>query len=66
MGSPLAPILANLFMDYHEKDWIENAQVVKATFYKRYVDNRKKVTLIEKKKKEKKMLTIFFRCLSLD
>ena len=27
MGSPLAPILANLFMGYHEKDWIEKAQV---------------------------------------
>ena len=39
MGSPLAPILANLFMGYHEKDWIENAQVVKPTFYKRYVDD---------------------------
>ena len=25
MGSPLAPILANLFMGYHEKDWIEKA-----------------------------------------
>ena len=39
MGSPLAPILANLFMVYHEKDWIENAQVVKPTFYKIYVDD---------------------------
>ena len=39
MGSPLAPILANLFMGYHEKDWIEKAQVAKPTFYKRYVDD---------------------------
>ena len=23
MGSPLAPFLANLFMGYREKDWIE-------------------------------------------
>ena len=38
-GSPLAPILANLFMVYHKKDWIENAQVVKPTFYKIYVDD---------------------------
>ena len=36
IGSLLVPILPNLFMSYHEKDWIENAQVVK-TFYKRYV-----------------------------
>ena len=39
MGSPLAPILVNLLMVYHEKDWREKAQVVKPTFYKRYVDN---------------------------
>ena len=39
MGSPLAPILANLFMGYHEKDWIEKALVAKPTFYKRYVDD---------------------------
>ena len=39
MGPPLAPILANLFMGYHEKDWIEKAQVAKPTFYKRYVDD---------------------------
>ena len=39
MGSPLSPILANLFMGYHEKDCIEKARVVKPTFYKRYVDD---------------------------
>ena len=39
MGSPLAPILAKLFMGYHEKDWIEKTQIAKHTFYKRYVDD---------------------------
>ena len=39
MCSRLAAILANLFMGYHEKDWIEKAQAAKPTFYKRYVDN---------------------------
>ena len=39
MGSPLASILANLFMGYRDKDWIEKAQVAKCTFYKRYVDD---------------------------
>ena len=39
MGSPLAPILANLFMGYRDKDWMEKAQVAKCTFYKRYVDD---------------------------
>ena len=38
MGSLLAPILANLFMGYYEKDWIEKAQVTKPIFYKTYVD----------------------------
>ena len=40
MGSPLlAPILANLFIGYHEKDWKEKAQVMKPIFYKRYVND---------------------------
>ena len=39
MGSPLSPILANFFMGYHEKHWIEKAQVVNPTFYERYVDD---------------------------
>ena len=39
MGSPLALILANLFVVYHERDQIEKAQVAKPTFCKRYVDN---------------------------
>ena len=39
MGFPLAFVLANLFIGYHEKDWIEKAQVAKPTFYKRYFDN---------------------------
>ena len=39
MDSPLAPILANLFMGCNQKYWIEKAPVVKPIFYKRYVDN---------------------------
>ena len=39
MDCPVAPILASLFMDYHENDWIENAQVAKPTFYKKHVDD---------------------------
>ena len=38
MDSPLAPILVNLFMGYHEKDWIEKALVAKPIPYKRQVD----------------------------
>ena len=39
MGSPLAPILANLFMGCHEKYWIEKTQAVKPAFCKRYADD---------------------------
>jgi len=36
MGSPLAPILANLFMWHHEKDWLNN-YTAEILFYQRYV-----------------------------
>ena len=39
MGSPLAPILANLFMGHYEKIWIENYKNTKPEFYRRYVDD---------------------------
>jgi len=39
MGSPLAPICANLFMGHKDKDWIENYKGSKILFYRRYVDD---------------------------
>ena len=39
MGSPLEPVLANLFMRFHKQSWIEQATNVKPIFYKRYVDD---------------------------
>ena len=39
MGSPVAPILANLFMGCLEKYRIEKTQAVKPAFYKRYADD---------------------------
>ena len=39
MGSPLGPVLANVFMGFHEKRWIENFHGVKPCFYTRYVDD---------------------------
>ena len=39
MGSPLAPVLANLFMGYHEKNWLNNYDNAKPIVYKRYVDD---------------------------
>ena len=39
MGSPLATILANLFMDHHEKIWLENFNKLNVIIYRRYVDD---------------------------
>ena len=39
MGSPLAPVLANLFMGFHKQNWIEQEINVKPIFYKRYVND---------------------------
>ena len=39
MGSPLAPVLANLFMGHHEKIWLENHQGPEVIFHRRYVDD---------------------------
>ena len=39
MGSPLAPVLANLFMGHHEKTWLDNYSLSEVVFYRRYVDD---------------------------
>ena len=39
MGSPLGPVLANVFMGYHERNWITNYDHSKPLFYTRYVDD---------------------------
>ena len=39
MGSRLAPVLANLFMGFHEKNWLENYTSSTVRLYKRYVDD---------------------------
>ncbi|XP_020906008.1 uncharacterized protein LOC110244161 [Exaiptasia diaphana] len=39
MGSPLAPILANLFMGHHEKNWLDDYKGPPVLFYRRYVDD---------------------------
>ena len=38
MGSPLAPVLANIFMGHHEKRWLEK-HTSGIEFYRRYVDD---------------------------
>ncbi|XP_065642299.1 uncharacterized protein LOC136073930 [Hydra vulgaris] len=39
MGSPLAPILANVFIGFHEQTWVNNCLSSIPIFYKRYVDD---------------------------
>ena len=39
MGSPLGPVLANIFMGHHETNWIKTFYGVKPEIYKRYVDD---------------------------
>ena len=39
MGSPLAPVLANLFMGHNEKLELENFQWIQPSYYRRYVDD---------------------------
>ena len=40
MGSPLGPTLANLFLVYHERKWLESCPVqFRPKYYRRYVDD---------------------------
>ena len=39
MGSPLAPVLANIFMGFYESKWLNEYILNKPKFYLRYVDD---------------------------
>ena len=39
MGYPLAPVLANIFMGFHESKWLNEYNLSKPKFYLRYVDD---------------------------
>ena len=39
MGSPLAPVIANIFMGFHESKWFNEYNVNKPKFHLRYVDD---------------------------
>ena len=39
MGSPLGLVLANLFMGFHEKRWLDQFQFCDVLLYRRYVDD---------------------------
>ena len=39
MGSPLVPVLANIFMGFHESKWLNEYNLNKPKFCLRYVDD---------------------------
>ena len=39
MGSPLAPVFANIFMSFQESKWLNEYNLNKPKFYLRYVDD---------------------------
>ena len=39
MGSPLAPVLANIFMGFYESKWLNEYNFNKPKFNLRYVDD---------------------------
>ena len=39
MGFPLGHVLANLFISYHEKIWLEEFKISEVVLYRRYVDD---------------------------
>ena len=40
MGSPLNPILTNIFFSHHEDNWLNKCPIeFKTSFYRRYVDD---------------------------
>ena len=39
MGSPLAPVLANIFVGFHESKWLNEYNLIKPKFCLRYVDD---------------------------
>ena len=40
MGQPVAPVMANIFLCYHERKWLENCPPeFKPIIYKRYIDD---------------------------
>ena len=39
MGSPLVPVLANLFLGHHEKKWLNEFSSAEVLFYRRCVDD---------------------------
>ena len=40
MGSPLGPVIANSFLSFHEREWLENCPLeFRPVYYRRYIDD---------------------------
>ena len=39
MGSPIAPLVFNIFMGHHERNWTKHYNGPDVLFYRRYVDD---------------------------
>ena len=39
MASPLAPVLANILMGFHESKWLNEYSLNKSKFFLRYLDD---------------------------
>ena len=57
MGSPSGPVLANLFMGYHENIWLSEFKTYEVVLYRRYVDVI--ISLLACKKDADKFFSIF-------
>ena len=45
MGSPFAPVLANILMGFYESKWLNEYNLNKPKFYLRYVDDKEEDSL---------------------
>ena len=43
MGSPLAPVLAKIFMGFHESKWLNEYNLNKPKFCLKYIENKKRI-----------------------
>ena len=64
MGSPLAPVLANIFMGFHESKWLNEYNLNKPKFYLRYVDD---ILVVFDNEQDSLNFLVFFnkRCLNI-
>ena len=61
MGSPLGPILANVFLCFHEQIWLDNCPVeFKPLLYRRFVDH---TFLLFRSKEHMEKFRLYLNCL---